>query len=215
MDSQDQLEQRVKTLEYEIKVLKNEIQRTLLDIQEQILIHYYPALRADPDNPEEGVAQAFETLQRKRRLDGRVDSPSMARQPAPIATRNAPRGQSNSAIKQVSLQEFTVPQGRSRAPGEPSREEVVALSGWVTKLVMKVGQSRASDLVEAAAAKGWLSPDVAAVMHRVVGLVDAENVPLTVTANEVLDPVLELSKLVGRGGQVDDALNLIEEADLG
>ncbi len=28
-----ELEQRVKTLEYEIKILKNEVQRTLLDIQ--------------------------------------------------------------------------------------------------------------------------------------------------------------------------------------
>jgi hypothetical protein len=38
------LEDRVRELEEELKVLKNEIQTTLLDIQEQILVHYYPSL---------------------------------------------------------------------------------------------------------------------------------------------------------------------------
>ncbi|MCA9918382.1 MAG: hypothetical protein KC445_10550 [Anaerolineales bacterium] len=38
------LEDRVKELEEELKVLKNEIRATLLDIEEQILVHYYPSL---------------------------------------------------------------------------------------------------------------------------------------------------------------------------
>lgn len=38
------LEDRVQELEEELKVLKNEIRATLLDIEEQILVHYYPAL---------------------------------------------------------------------------------------------------------------------------------------------------------------------------
>jgi hypothetical protein len=42
-----QLEQRVKSLEYEMKILKNQLQRALLDIQEQILIHEYPELRGE------------------------------------------------------------------------------------------------------------------------------------------------------------------------
>ena len=46
-----ELEHRVKTLEHEIKILKNEIQRTLLDIQEQVLVHYYPALRTEDAVP--------------------------------------------------------------------------------------------------------------------------------------------------------------------
>ena len=46
-----ELDARVKALEYELKILKNEVQRTLLDIQEQILIHYYPSLRAEDSTP--------------------------------------------------------------------------------------------------------------------------------------------------------------------
>ena len=61
-----ELEERVLALEYEVKILKNEIQRTLLDIQEQLLVHYYPALRAEEVNPAEGVTQAAEALAAKQ-----------------------------------------------------------------------------------------------------------------------------------------------------
>jgi hypothetical protein len=41
------IESRVEALEHELKILKNEIQSTLLEIREQILNHYYPELRAE------------------------------------------------------------------------------------------------------------------------------------------------------------------------
>ena len=50
-----ELDARVKALEYELKILKNEVQRTLLDIQEQILIHYYPSLRSEDTAPPADV----------------------------------------------------------------------------------------------------------------------------------------------------------------
>jgi hypothetical protein len=40
-------ESRIEALEHEVKILKNEIQSTLLEIREQILNHYYPELRAE------------------------------------------------------------------------------------------------------------------------------------------------------------------------
>ena len=62
-----ELEGRVKTLEYEMKILKNEIQRTLLDIQEQVLIHYYPSLRMeDEGGSPPGVLQEFNSIQEKK-----------------------------------------------------------------------------------------------------------------------------------------------------
>ena len=57
-----ELELRVKTLEYEMKILKNDVQRILLDIQEQVLVHYYPALRTEEEKPSEGTIQAIEAL---------------------------------------------------------------------------------------------------------------------------------------------------------
>lgn len=50
------LENRVQELEEELKVLKNEIQTTLLDIQEQILSHYYPALYASANVENQATA---------------------------------------------------------------------------------------------------------------------------------------------------------------
>src|SRR5687768_11118920 len=41
------IENRVEALEHELKILKNEIQNTLLEIREQVLNHYYPELRAE------------------------------------------------------------------------------------------------------------------------------------------------------------------------
>jgi hypothetical protein len=68
------LEQRVKALEYEIKILKNEIQRTLLDIQEQILIHYYPALRSEETGPSDGTVQAMEAVRQKQNVPSGPDA---------------------------------------------------------------------------------------------------------------------------------------------
>jgi hypothetical protein len=61
-----ELEQRVKTLEYELKILKNEIQRTLLDIHEQVLVHYYPSLRLEETQAPATVVQAVEAARAKQ-----------------------------------------------------------------------------------------------------------------------------------------------------
>ncbi len=61
-----ELEQKVKVLEYDVKALKSEFQRSLLDMQEQLLIHYYPSLRADDTSPTEGVIQSLQQIRQKR-----------------------------------------------------------------------------------------------------------------------------------------------------
>ncbi len=59
-------EQTVKALEYDMKAVKSEFQRSLLDIQEQLLIHYYPSLRADHTAPTEGVIQSLQQIRQKK-----------------------------------------------------------------------------------------------------------------------------------------------------
>lgn len=58
-----ELEDRVKALEGEMKILKNEIQGMLLEIQEQVLSHYYPSLRAMESPPPDKVAQPLQPMQ--------------------------------------------------------------------------------------------------------------------------------------------------------
>lgn len=55
------LETRVETLEDELKILKNEIERTLLEIQNQVLIHYYPSLRAEDTTPPKDLQPLLES----------------------------------------------------------------------------------------------------------------------------------------------------------
>ncbi len=137
-----ELEQRVKTLEYEVKILKNEVQRTLLDIQEQVLVHYYPTLRSDDSIPPDGATQTLEGIR--------------AKQVKPAEPPSVP------AIKQVSLEEIRATQkelmpslvmgpipapnptvsGAVMMPQTAEQESVAKLLEWVVNSAAKVGDDR-------------------------------------------------------------------------
>ena len=104
-----ELEQRVKTLEYEMKILKNEVQRTLLDIQEQVLVHYYPALRAEETKPSEGTIQAVEALRSRQG----------AQPTAPTSPSAAPAAPAPSAAPAVPLSTSSAAPAPSVAPAVP------------------------------------------------------------------------------------------------
>lgn len=65
------LETRVEALEHELKILKNEIQVTLLEIQEQILNHYYPELRAEDSAPPAGEAARRAAVAQRAQAESR------------------------------------------------------------------------------------------------------------------------------------------------
>ena len=90
-----ELEQRVKSLEYEMKILKNEVQRTLLDIQEQILIHYYPSLRTEESVP----TQAVESIRERKRQVGGAPNPPKVKEASGLP-----------GVMQISLEEIKTAQ---------------------------------------------------------------------------------------------------------
>ena len=65
-----ELEQRVKTLEYDIKLTKDDIQRMLLDIQEQLLVHRFPTLRKNLLLLPKGSFNLYKKLEEKREYPG-------------------------------------------------------------------------------------------------------------------------------------------------
>ncbi len=206
-----ELEQRVKALEYEMKILKNEIQRTLLDIQEQILIHYYPSLRAGDDTePSEGTWQSLESIRERKAALGGEASPDAS----PVLP-----------VKKVSLEEIRPAQeggsassdgGNSSTPaGGAGQTSIVELSGWVSDTVKSVGGDRAVKLIKACAGKEWITPESEDVLLRLASLSSDDVVPETVAVNEVLTMLLKLNELLGRRSDVEQAITLIEEADLG
>jgi hypothetical protein len=201
-----ELDQRVKALEYEIKILKNEIQRTLLDIQEQVLIHYYPTLRSDDSLPPEAIAQAFSAKQ--------AAAASSAAGPAPAS---APIP----AVKKVSLEDIRaqsepVAAVSAAAPARTGSDQsiMVNLSEWVSTNAPKIGGERLSKIVEVCGNKGIIPAETKAVLVRIASL-SKDAAPNQVPVNEILNTLLKLDGVLGRAADVEEALVLIEEAGLG
>ncbi len=202
-----ELDKRVKALEYEIKILKSEIQRTLLDVQEQILLHYYPSLRSE-EGGSSGVMQSIQSVQESL---GKMDQP-----PAEPAEPAEPV-----AVRQTSLEEIRGGGGGGPSPAQPAaaQEEGAAanveLSTWAGTCVEKLGAERTGRLLEACGNRGVLDAETKAALSRVVTMSKDENPPGAVAVNETLGLILNLYQLLGRPADVEEALSTIEEAGLG
>ena len=138
-----ELEQRVKALEYELKILKNEVQRTLLDIQEQILVHYYPSLRTEETKPSDGTVQAYETLR------ARQAAPAA---PSPIKTVPAvPSDTPVPTLKAVTLDEIRAAQNEIVVEEPNATKDNSATQKMLEALVKKAGSiEEALKLIEEA-----------------------------------------------------------------
>lgn len=94
------VESRVEVLEHELKILKNEIQATLLEIREQVLNHYYPELRAEePTRAKLQPAKASEAWPSERMSEIRTNEvrASEVRSSMGVQAKamNQPRGQAS------------------------------------------------------------------------------------------------------------------------
>jgi hypothetical protein len=186
-----ELDQRVKALEYELKILKNEIQRTLLDIQEQVLVHYYPTLRAeDTAPPADAVAQ----LNRAQA----ATAPTAPATPPAVAT------------KKVSLDEVR----STPAAVNIDQSAMIKLAEWINDTLHRLGSGRTTRLVETCVSKGLLDAGTQVVLLRLASL-NKEPDPDSVAANDALTCLLALDEALGRTPNVDEALALMEEANLG
>lgn len=197
------LEQRVKTLEYEIKILKNEIQRTLLDIQEQVLVHYYPTLRSEDSAPPKSAVAAVEATR----------APVVESEPTPAAP----------LIKQVSLEEArNLARNASTAaapvavasPAVPGTFDMSKLLQWALDGAAKIGSERLDSLVAAFVQKGVLTPDMQQVLARIAPL-NRRAAPATVAVGDTIRVVMELDAILGRPADVEEALTWMEEAKIG
>lgn len=201
-----ELEQRVKTLEYEMKILKNEVQRTLLDIQEQVLVHYYPTLRTEESKPSEGTIKALEEL--RARQTGQPAAP-----PAPAAptTPAATMPPAPPVIKKVSLEEIRAAQNElTTEPAQANQTAVKKLIEWSKK--PDSGSSGNGNGDESAAVERGSLKLLEWLMNSATKVGDGRDGK---QVNQVLDELTKLNALVGRAGNIEEALRLIEEAKLG
>ena len=205
MDNEQRLEQRIKTLEYEIKILKNEIQRTLLDIQEQVLSHYYPELRSASGSLEDAAKVAYEQVREKKKgMTGDDPEPEPVPVPAPPVTTTEKAGGNGNGEN-----------GGGDPPGEMPHTLIVALSSWTHKTITKTGQERTSKIVETCADRSWIRADIADFIRKLIAMEEAGAPPELPPTNELLQAVVDLCKHLGRNCSVDDAISVIDEAKLG
>lgn len=197
-----ELEQRVKALEYEMKILKNEIQRTLLDIQEQVLVHYYPSLRSEESSPSEGALQAVETIRAKQAAQ-QVANPPAAKK----VTLSEIRAQGAGAALAPSA-------SLGHAAGKVDPATMTKLSRWMSDSAAKLGGERAGQLATVYCAKSVLLPEIKDALLR-FALAAKGPAPAVVSPNEKLGAILKLDELLGRTIDIEEAVLLFEEANRG
>ena len=213
-----ELEQRIKALEYELKILKNEVQRTLLDVQDQVLSQYPPALGTEKSKPAEGSIQAIETSRsRQTARPAATAAPAAPPPTAPSEVRAVAVASVAAAapavplLKKVSLEEIRAAESELAAEASPAKPvSVDKLVEWVKKPdsgLIEGGTGDAATLAERGGIKllEWLMSSAT----KVNGERDEKRV------KEVLDQLTKLNSLVDRASTMEEALRLIEEAKLG
>ena len=244
-----ELEQRIRSLELEMKILKNEVQRTLIYVQEQVLLDQRPVLTIE-SKPSNAKVRAIEPLRAQQPAVSAVLAAAVAPAapavsvapaasvaptapavlPTPIASVAPPVAPTAPAaapvlnkvsvapvvpgaplLKQVSLEEIRAAQSELEAEAMPANSIVVdKLVEMVQKPDSGPGERSNGDAAALAERGGvklleWLMSSAT----KVDGERDEKQV------NEVLDKLSQLNSLVDRASTMEEALRLIEEANLG
>lgn len=213
------LETRVEILEHELKILKNEIERTLLEIQNQVLVHYYPSLRAEDSAPPKDLLPLLESA-----FAEEEDEPETK-----MANRDTEANEMPAIgpkTKEISLTEVKQKRGPTLTPREMSVAKVVApakavvslanpktslwpeevidqallpaLAKWVNESVEKIGKELTQNMVESSANAEQITPAVMNLLLQFVTLCDEDHPPAEVTTKELMDVLLKLDKLLSQ-----------------
>lgn len=160
------LEERVDLLEAEFKILKNQIQGVLLDIQEQVLVHYYPLLRSYDDDTgledaDTGVAVVVGAVNTGVSLEAATPQKSS---PVPTQPAEIP-GVATSPDVDVEMT------GAAVASGIPW-ETFTQMLDWVYEMVGKIGAERTRKAVELYVRKEGLSSEVRDTLFQLIALLE-------------------------------------------
>jgi hypothetical protein len=117
------------------------------------------------------------------------------------------------AAKKVSLDEVRAAQA-PKPSGSVDQGTMVKLLEWVNDTTAKIGGGRTGRLIEVCVVRAILDADTKSILQRVTLLNKAAE-PEHVPANDYLTAILRLDEVLGRAADVDEALGIIEEANLG
>ena len=203
------MEDRVRVLEDEIAILKDEIRNVLLEIHEQILIHYYPDLRAkETSAPNTSLAAirgsgtprqtaSFSGIQRVALSETETESvadpadwPELGDtvRPSVKATVVASPADSDSA-----------PSDGSHDAIETSaqRATIMRLAEWASESVTRIGKERTIKVLEVYAQSGHLSPATRDTLLQFIAISDDEAQAQRVSMRTILDMLARLNEALG------------------
>lgn len=200
-----ELERRVKTLEQEMKILKNQIQNTLLDVQEQVLIHYYPALRPESTEPPAGPNLSQPRQAQPNRSNGihkQLDKEN---------------GEIPPVVKEISLNDI-----RQRRNGElpdhvidvetllaPEQsgetthwDQFSLLATWIEKSVERLGVTHTEKLIEMNVSEKVYGSELKGTLQSLLSLYDEADAPERVGMKEMAEQLHGLKQVLnGRSNQ--------------
>ena len=166
------LEQRVQALEQELEILKNQIQTTLLEIQEQLSTKAYPSLRAE-DMPQRNNNAGLSTGRPVRQQIPSHDAdPTTDEEPEPV-----------SRVRKVALNEVAPdepPQQATRRPAPKQPADINEWSSfdemerWVSEKVREIGPGRTRKLIEMQFENGSFSMEMTETLLQFVRLYDED-----------------------------------------
>ncbi len=222
------LEDRVRALEDEIGILKGQVHSTLLEIQEQILMHYYPDLRAKDAAPADG-ALAFS----RGNAGSRSVPPFVGLQRVAIGSAEKALAPDQDEMGPEKPEGAGLPAGAPGASAEdepPSAEGPMATVGlaegtdwstvtrlmeWASVSVEAMGRERVARALTAYAKGGHLSSSACGALLQIVALADEGSRKGRVRVRAVLDRLLKLNEILDCDMDVAAVSRLVEEESVG
>jgi len=223
------LEDRVNALESEFNILKNQIQNTLLEIQEQVLVHYYPALRAEESATPASVPPA---TRRNGASSQSTAVPTVRdRTPDSIVSPNQPTigNAPSSVVGDVDSWSHAEPVTPSpphpstpdRVPAQAVAEQGVDLStfiglmDWVSDSIESIGRDRTEKAIEIYAQGGYLDAKVMDTLVQLISLSDEDNPPQKVGMTAIFGTLARLNAVLGNQSDITEAFQLLQEETVG
>lgn len=209
------LETRVETLEHEFKILKNEIEETLLEIQNQVLIHYYPALRAEDLTPPQEIPTTPPTQKLpKETLAGGENA--VTEWTTPMETAGIPRQDTVLGniphTDQNGREDSSTPQSESNPtaiPMNPVAMNPVALTqlaNWVGDSIARVGKAETAEIVTTYADAHHCTEAVKVMLLQFIALQTETAVPEEIETTTLMEVLINFTTVLHQVTALEQAL---------
>jgi hypothetical protein len=195
-------------LEQEMKILKNQIQSTLLDLQEQVLIHYYPTLRAEDSEPPAEALRSAARPNHRTPHNGTGKHPGGENGEMPLVIKEVMlddiRRQRNAEKISDDFPGRNLPSTTNKAGEVSDWDQFSLLATWVERSVGRIGLNHTRKLIEMNVTENIYGSDIKGTLLSLLSLHEETDAPERGGMKEMAELLHELKQLLnGRANQPD------------